>query len=1069
MKNIWENPEIQELNRLPMRSPLIPYCSTDLARKECAKGPEKVNFSESSLMKSLNGNWKFNLLYTPNEDTIPSSTCHGWTTEKFNTADWANIQVPGTWTLQGFDYPHYTNVQMPFDTVPPRVPQYNPTGLYRLTTSIPSEWEHRRIILHIGSAESCTLIWINGKQVGISKDTRLPCEFDITSSLIWENHTAVTTIAIKVIRYSDASFVEDQDQWWFGGIHRSVFLYSTENVYIDDIEALTTIKGPIHNNKATGIVPLKITIGFQNDSCTMPLTNKQNLTINHLIKYDIRPLKGNPDNFTIGDDVFSGTCQGILDYKKDFYQFTQNIVINDVLLWSTEYPNLYMVTVSLFEQETTTKRIRHRESTAFTIGFKSTQIKDRKLLINEQPVYIYGVNRHEHNEYHGKTLSTKEMIRDIKTLKQYNFNAVRTCHYPDDERWYELCDRYGIYLMDEANIENHAYYDCITRSDLWTYTYMNRIQRMVRRDKNHASIFCWSLGNESGDGQNQIACQAWLRKVDHTRIIQYEGFVRPELTQGEFTLDTLARGKGLTDLISPMYPSIDLIVEYAKTREDYRPVIMCEYSHAMGNANGSLSDYWSAIKETPGLQGGFIWDWIDQGLAAENKTELKENSQGGKYWKYGGDFGDTPSDYDFCLNGINFPDQTPKPVMKECKKLFSPVTLIPLHPQQGIFKVQNLYDFSTLDNIRMDWSILCNGTKNIKGSISFDSLQPGTCSEIHIQEIPDIIQKANSSEEIIFHTDFIYINATSFAPADSSVCKAEFILCEAKSWQSFSPLRKGNNTSELYDTPSLEQIFSFAEKIKPSISHAFTENECIKRELPNLHSKNQPMCFFNKPTAEWIDTDIINMQVNKISDTKFELLSGKDSIKDIKFGTFSRRISHCRIKNSIDAVQINILLQLSDAISEYPRAGIEIPVSAAYKNVTWYGKGPQECYSDRKEGAFKGLYSKQIQDLEVPYIVPQENGLRCDVNYIELAGDEKKLHIQSLTPFQFSISKYTDKDLFLCEHHNELTDLSKGDTGYYILHIDAEHRGVGTGACGPDTLEKYRIRPGQYSLTLVIW
>lgn len=1085
MKNYYENPEIQSLNRLPSRSHLIPFESAKKALIECAEGPENHTKSESSYIKYLDGKWDF--FFSENPDISFSEV-----------KKWDKINVPGTWTLQGWDKPHYTNVQMPFDNIPPNVPRTNPTGLYRLKVALPSAWAGRRVVLHIGSAESVCLVYVNGIEAGMSKDTRLPCEFDITSYCGAAASTGdEITIDIKVIRYSDASFVEDQDQWWFGGIHRSVYLYSTESLFISDIEALSKldtaasviaadvdpVKNTFHEDKnaptykagdkAAGIIPLYLTLGRSDlKSDTARFNHSDNDKLEYVVKYSVYELAGSVQKGEAGKEVAEGWTAGKMNLRMNLNQIRTKITIKNPKLWSSEKPNLYLVNVSLHESEEG-KPGRHIESVCFTTGFKAVQIKGRELLINGKKVFIKGVNRHEHSELHGKTLTTEEMVKDIHIMKSYNFNAVRTCHYPDDERWYELCNRYGLYILDEANIENHANYDVITRSDEWTNAYMQRIMRMVRRDKNNVCIFGWSLGNESGDGQNQVAACEWIRRVDHTRLVHYEGFVRPPFTQGDFTLDSLARGKGLTDFIGPMYPSIALIKEYAATREDYRPVIMCEYSHAMGNANGSLADYWRAIYNTPGLQGGFIWDWIDQGLAAEEAAGASGQPQGGKYWKYGGDFGDKPSDYDFCLNGIMFPDQTTKPAMEECRKVFAPVCFKEIDKKSGSFEVTNNFDFSDLANVLLNWKILKNGASVEKGVLHLSDfkLLPGEKKEIHLP-CEDFITKNDA--EYILNIDFSYDKATSFAPAGWIFGCDQVILNKAD--LASTVFESGKNDKS--KSSDLALIKHFAVRLEPEIFRSLTENECVKRELPNINASPVPFAFYNKPTIEWLNKDLPGAIVENTGCGEYEIYSGS------KAADGKEKLAVCKLKYEdvksplgSPAIKLSCEFELTKALSEFPRAGLALKISAAYDSVTWYGRGPHECYSDRKDGAMKGLYTKKADQLEVPYIVPQENGSRCDTNYLCLEGDGLvPLHIQSTLPFSFNYSRYTEADLWKCEHRSELTPTcgsgnagAGAKEGFYTLHLDAAMRGVGTGACGPDTLEEYRIRPGKYKMEFIIY
>ena len=1070
MKAFWENPEIQQLNRLPMRSPLIPYASAEKAASDTAAGPEGCPSPDSPYFKSLDGTWKFTLLSSPNDDGTDSPVA-GWKEASYDASTWADIQVPGSWTVQGFDdHPHYTNVQMPFDIMPPNVPAKNPTGLYRQTFQLPAAWKKRRVVLHIGSAESCLELYVNGQQAGIAKDTRLPSEFDITPYLTEGNASGAVTvsIAIKVIRYSDASFVEDQDQWWFGGIHRSVYLYATEAYYIADVQALTRVEDMTEDGlKGTGIIPLTVKLGYAapGDEANRQ-TNEEMDTKEVCVSYSVRKLEGTAAKGKLGTQVARGAVTGSYFYRMTLREAAAELKIPGALLWSAEHPELYVVTVTLSEGNAD-KKGRDIESVAFTVGFKTVELKNRELLLNGRPVYIHGVNRHEHNEHNAKTLSTEEMVRDLHTLKAYNFNAVRTCHYPDDERWYELCDRYGIYLLDEANIENHAYYDNLSRSDAWCYAYLNRIQRMVRRDKNHASIFGWSLGNESGDGANQVAAAAWIRRVDPTRLVHYEGFIRPELHQGDFTLDSLARGKGLTDLISPMYPSIDLITKYVTEREDYRPIIMCEYSHAMGNANGSLADYWEAIESHHGLQGGFIWDWIDQGMAAESPAGGAGKPQGGPWWKYGGDFGDQPTDYDFCLNGLNLPDQTPKPAMDECKRLFAPVRLqaVPTAagPAQGLFRVVNKADFTSLDSWKLGWTILVNGRKTASGEMQLPAAKAGEQAEVTIKAVRSALEQFTHGEEVLLRVDFIWTDTADLAVKcgclAGQVCTSDaFVIREAEGLQDYT----GAASCPANDMNRLKEL---AGSFTPTLWRAMIENEGIKRELSRLNDTDAPWCFMNKPTRDWINKGLPALKAEK--------RSGKTGESTFRLGDFgSCRVSCCDAKapDGSDAVMVSAQFSLTDAVAEYPRVGLELAVPADFDSVKWYGDGPQESYNDRHFAALRGMYEMKARDLEVRYIVPQENGSRYGVNYLELGtGDGRKLHIQSCAPFSFNYSPYTTEDLFRCEHRNDLVDRTKGADGHWILTIDAAHRGIGTGACGPDTMEAYRIRPGIYSLNLIIW
>ncbi|MGL4982073.1 MAG: glycoside hydrolase family 2 TIM barrel-domain containing protein [Treponemataceae bacterium] len=1054
MKNIWENPEIQGINRLPMRSPLIPFNNENKATDYSVQGVQFTQVTDSSFVKSLDGSWQFSLLNEPQMDENPEYK--NWTQSSFEDYQWKSIQIPGAWSLQGFDKPHYTNVQMPFDTVPPYVPKENPCGLYRQSFEFPSEWKNRRIVLHVGSAESVLIVYVNGKEVGVSKDTRLPCEFDITPFIEWQANKAQALICFKVIRYSDASYVEDQDQWWFGGIHRSVYVYSTEKTFIQDIEALTRIEVQ-EDAMATGIIPLVVTLGHAEPQGDERFTNEQLDSLTRVVKYTVNRLEGSPSNLRKSQDIARGKLSACFDYRNTLNQVRQTIKLPNVAMWTNETPNLYVLTISLYEQEGDKKsssdnNLRHIESTSCTIGFKSVEVCNRELRFNGKMVYIHGINRHEHNEYNGKTLTTQEMLQDIYLLKQYNFNAVRTCHYPDDQRWYDLCDRYGIYVLDEANIENHAYYDPIPRSDQWSYAYMTRVQRMFRRDKNHACIFGWSLGNESGDGANHVACQAWIRHVDPTRIVHYEGFVRDEWKQSPFSLQSLARGKGKTDLICPMYPSIDLIVEYAQKCEDYRPLIMCEYSHAMGNANGSLADYWHAIEANHGLQGGFIWDWIDQGISS---VPQNDEANPKKYWKYGGDFGDSPTDYNFCLNGLLFPDQSPKPAMQECKRLFAPARLTGIHPKQGIFQIENRFDFTTLDCLALEWQLSSNGQIILKGTMPLPAIKPSEKTSIIIEEIKHSIAQHDGSE-VYFTANFVYTTANEWRKAGDICTSDQVLVCKAFGNQVYKVATK----TKL----SCNELQQLADNFTPVLFRALLENEGIKSQLHLIHAEPQPWSFAEKPTVEWLDNDLEHIHLEKKTDSLFELFSGTNAIKKQKLGTFTKKVSPL----PDEGLSIELLFDLNHAISEYPRIGISVPIPSEFENIHWYGCGPHENYSDRSYSALIAMHQKPIATMFVPYIVPQEAGTRTKTKFLQLSGANKSLQIQSSQDFSFNICPYTISDLFSCTHTSSLTNLATSSAKTWMLTLDLAHRGVGTGACGPDTQEKYRLRAGIYALKLTL-
>ena len=677
----WENPECVCLNRLPARATLYPFQSE--------KAALTYNCKKSTRVLSLNGEWDFRLV--PHPDATPDA----FVEPKFKPGrGWKKITVPSNWTAQGYDKPHYTNVQMPFSHEPPTVPEDNPTGLYRTTVDIPKSWRDR-IVIHFGGVESVLCLYVNGQSVGLSKDSRLPAEFDITD-YVTAGKTA--TIAAVVIRWSDASVIEDQDHWWMAGIYRDVYLYTTGETYIEDVFA----RGDLGDDYKTGMLNVTARLGLSAQPEAGWCFSAQ--------LFD-----------AAGKTVFKDTLKSEVTVTNVGHTWPRlEVHISETerapKLWSSESPYLYTLVVSLLKPNGRTV-----EHTSCRLGFRRVEVKDRELLINGKPVLMRGVNRHDHHETMGKTVDRETCVADILLMKRYNINAVRTAHYPNDPMWYDLCDEYGLFLVDETNLEAHDHIHQICRDKQYAHAFLDRGMRMVQRDKNHPSIIMWSLGNESGYGPNHDAMGGWIRGFDPSRVLHYEGAI--SINQSGLTWDD---GERVTDVICPMYPKIDAIVEWAKTTKGHRPLIMCEYSHAMGNSNGNLAEYWDAIENYHGLQGGFIWDWVDQGL-------VQKADNGRTHWAYGGDFGDYPNDDNFCINGLIWPDRTPHPAMHEFKHLIQPVVVEAKDLKRGTLTVWNKQDFTDLRGLRGLWEFRVNGVAVQKGRLRVLKTAPGKRETIRLK------------------------------------------------------------------------------------------------------------------------------------------------------------------------------------------------------------------------------------------------------------------------------------------------------------------------------------------------
>ncbi len=1074
----WESPELSGEGRLPMRSPLLPYPSAEAALAAASAESEDSN----PWVLSLDGTWRFALAANP--DSVPVGFASaGFDAPGCAGEGWGDLRVPGTWALQGYDKPHYTNVVMPFGNVPPSAPAArNPTGLYRVRFELPRGWERRRVILHVGGAESFLEAWCNGSRLGFSKDTRLPTEFDITPHAT----EGTNLLSFMVIRYSDASFVEDQDQWWFGGIYRSVYLYSTDFAYIADIDARPLLS----DDFSSGTVEAAVKLGFTFDPSTDPgpapadYAGPDSLGAGLPGGADGAPYRGDyrvratlfrgEERVSVaGDEAIVGAS-----YRASRWEARLSLPVPEPRLWSHEDPALYRLVVSLFAPDG-----RELEHASCRLGFRRVEVRDRNLLLNGKRILIKGVNRHEHDERTGKTLSRADMVRDIEIMKRCNFNAVRLSHYPNDERWYELCDEYGLCLVDEANIESHAYYDQLCRDPRWASSFLERGMRMVLRDKNHPSIILWSLGNESGYGPNHDALAGWMRSFDPTRPLHYEGAMRPEWGQGRHTLASVKRGLAASDIVSTMYPPVAFLEEWAESTEDPRPFIMCEYSHAMGNSNGSLSDYWAAIERHKGLQGGFIWDWVDQGIAALDAS-------GKKYWKYGGDFGDAPSDLDFVCNGLVFPDRGEKPVLAECAKLFQPMAASSDHPLTGKVTIRNRQDFCGMEGIELRWTIQVEGEAVLSGKAPLPDLAPGASAEVDLG-LPwtDEVRSAVAGGESFLLLEFLlerprawapaghrlaweqlplFRGAVSRAPRHGRHARATELVAERGGFRALARASEGGRPYEaVISAEGFLSGFSgggalLATPLVMSLWRAPTENDGLKLFMDLRDDPDFEWYCKDKAMFEWLDAglDAISFSLVQLrgepGSPEVSILHDVRGRGGRNLGRFVQDWRFCD-----DGPCCSFFFDLDKGLPELPKIGLSCSLLPGLERVRWYGRGPQECYSDRKAGAALGLYESSVDGLQVPYVLPQENGNRCDTRWVELSGGGRGLRVSSPGRFEFTASHHGAEQLWKAAHTCDLVRLSET-----FLSIDAAQRGLGTATCGPDTLERYRLRPGPYRLDL---
>ncbi len=1119
----WETPELTSMNRLPMRSPLFPFPTAEAARSAAAAGPRGAGGSPWVL--SLDGKWAFSLAASPR--AVPAD----WSDPLFDEGAWGSIAVPGAWSLQGYDKPHYTNVVMPFGNVPPAPPAANPTGLYRRRFVLPRGWEGRRVVLRIGSAESFLAVYANGAEVGYSKDSRLPAEFDLTPFL----REGENLLALKVVRYSDSSYVEDQDQWWFGGLHRSVVLYATAGAWIADVDARPTPPAAAGRTAASsGAVGLAVRLGFSADPARNAQPEGSAPTdyapaasaatpppLRHAPSgdggaYRVRAVLHDASGAPAAEPVEASVAAY---YRTSRWEARFSLNVPTPALWSAERPTLYTLTVTLIDPDGA-----ELESQACRVGFRSVEIRSRALLVNGKRVLLKGANRHEHDERTGKTLSLESMIRDIELLKRHNFNAVRTSHYPNDERWYDLCDEYGLYLIDEANIESHAYYDHLCRDPRWLQAFVDRVSRMAIRDKNHPSVIVWSLGNESGYGPNHDAAAGWLRDFDPTRPLHYEGACRPDWGQGWHVLRSEGRGVLATDFVSAMYPSVAFLKEWDRTTDDDRPFIMCEFSHAMGNSNGSLADYWEAVENGRALQGGFIWEWCDHGIlvgAGGADTPTCSVPPGpnasaavpGQAWRYGGDFGDAPADLDFIADGLVFPDRSLKPAMAECAFLFRPVRVHAALPAAhhtrtaadagspppdsgaawGRVFVENRRDFSDLSDLVLSWKVVSGDPTRsdsvvVRGAAAIPAIPPGGVEPVNLGlpvegRAAAELREALRAGECVLEVEFSLAAATSWAPAGHVVARDQLPLSPAPARLSFCActdtvpagavqLRPRFGADGFLSSLAVGGAELLSSPLRPCLFRAPTQNDGLKNFMSYRGKPDFSFYYTGKAMYGWLDAGLEELSAELLSRTESEGSGGFSSSHRLRgsrgadLGLFEQRW----VLEADGTLSADFTFDLEPGLCELPRVGLVCALSPGMDRARWFGLGPQEAYSDRRSGARLGRWEANAASLQVPYIVPQENGNRHGVRWAEFRGAGSALAVSGgaagAAPFDFSLSAYTDAELWEARHWDRLPAFGAALSRGAVLHLDAVQRGVGTATCGPDTLERYRIRSGVHRLSL---
>jgi beta-galactosidase len=965
----------------------------------------------------LNGRWKFK--YSPNPEERPVDFYR----PDFDVSSWEEIPVPSNWQLLGYGKPYYLNSPYVFKKNPPYIEHHiNSVGSYRRTFTLPAHWQGRQVFIHFDGVESAFYLWVNGQRVGYSQGSRTPAEFNITPYL----QEGENTLAVEVYRFSDGSYLECQDYWRLSGIFRNVYLFATPAVHVRDYElrcdldndyrdAFLEVTARIHNYSDTAVWRPSLEVKlFDEANQALPLDP---------------PLQGASVYIAPGEESVLRLRTTVPNPKK----------------WTAETPNLYTVVLILRDKD---GHLLEYLSSKF--GFREVVIKNKQLLVNGQPILIKGVNRHEHDPDTGHYVSEESMRRDIILMKQHNINTVRTSHYPNDPRWYELCDEYGLYIIDEANIESHGmgYKPDVTLANRpeWKKAHLDRIQRLVERDKNHPCVIIWSMGNEAGDGTTFEEASWWIHHRDPTRPVHYErALLRPHV-----------------DLFSPMYSPPARIEKYATSNPD-RPLILCEYAHAMGNSVGNLIDYWEIIEKYPVLQGGSIWDWVDQGLR-------KKTADGREFWAYGGDFGEEKTDHNFCINGLVLPDRSITPKLLEVKKVYQNIGIEAENLKAGQIKIKNKYFFTNLNKFYLEWEMTADGDKIQSGRLKPFDLEPQSSRVI---ELPYKLPSPQPGVEYWLVVRFRLAPDTTWAKAGHVVAAEQLKLPLYQAppevnLDSLPPLEVEENQEQLIIKGQNFQLI-FNRQAGWLESWQYRGKELIHRPpTPNYWRAPTDNDFGNKmPTrcAVWREASS-KRQLTALESQRLSPGVVRVRVEYYLPAVDSRHQVEYTVLGSGDILVTNHLQPGEKKLPEMYRFGLRLQIPGEFEQVEYYGRGPHENYWDRKTSAFVGHYRSTVTDQFVPYVSPQENGYKTDVRWLALYNSEGQgIYFQGMPLICFSALHYTLEDLTQTQRGTRHT-IDLQPRPFIELNIDYRQTGVGgNNSWGARPLDKYTLWPQEYSYT----
>lgn len=1021
---LWENINIDSLNRLPP----VAYFKSYFSKEEMLSGKTSV--------KNIGGTWKF--LYLDAPEYSPEDFDKVF----YDDSHWDNIKVPSSWQTEGYDKPHYSNTAYTIQVNPPYVPKKNPTGIYRRSFDIDDINENSLTILRFHGVDSAFEVWINGNYVGYSKGSRYISEFDITSYIV----SGSNNITVRVYKYSDGTYLEDQDMWHLSGIFRDVEIYKKPLNRIDDFYITTDL----NKNYDNGILKIDLNV----------ISQKK-----YFIKYELKDQRG--------ETVFFDTCDKCVFSKK----------IDNVKTWTSETPYLYTLIIALMVDDEEKHVIKER------VGFRKIEIKGKTFTVNGAAIKLKGVNKHEHDAKKGRAINKEDIERDIIMMKKHNINAIRTSHYPANVALYELCDEYGLYVMDECDLECHGFRimeeeDIISDSKAWTLSYLSRMKRLVHRDKNRPCVIMWSLGNESGFGKNHVKMAQFAKKTDPTRLIHYEGDINCKVTDVYSTMYSFiedvtesdfyktSKKKTKISILSPFYttwkedrnkyqpnllPYPTILERIAQTSK--KPHVHCEYAHAMGNGAGGMYEYQELYYKYKNLQGGFIWEWTDHCIYT------KENCK--TVYKYGGDFSDKPNDGNFCVDGLVFPNGKPSPALTELKKVFEPVQTYVVDPKDLTIKIINRFDFLPLDTLDAQCFITCDGKIIDFCKFSLDNVMP---HNEYIVKLPLHINKNEIIPGSIYHMNISYkMQNETWASEGYEVANAQFLIPIEEEKPFITPNACSFDVEESsYDLriKDKELYYNF-DKISGDL--------IIQKNGVSVVEKGPKMNFWRAPIdndahlkkyyyenyMDLFKEDVFSFS-HKKHENRIEIeIDTFASPPNVKFG-YQIKYNYTIIENG----NINLLVRgIPFGDAEYfpkrlPRIGFDMTLQNTFDDVKWFGRGFEESYPDSKLSKNFGMYESCIANLFTHYIRPQENGMRSDCNFVRLKNETGlSFMVKSKNVFGFTANRFEVKDLE--EAHN---DAYLKERDYIKLYIDHKQDGLGSNACGEGQLSQYRLHFDEFAL-----